>query len=131
MKLPVCTIDIQVRYSDTDAMGHLSNEAYLTYLQQGRLALFEEIRKQTGWAQPIVMASTSADFVQECFYGDHLSVTTWCEHKGTKSLTLYGEVFANGTLVSRGRATHVGFDKQTRTSVPLPEHWEASDVPAR
>lgn len=130
MKLPVLKSSIQVRYSDTDALGHIAYESYVTFMQVGRLGVFEEIAKLTGWQEPVVVAHIDLDFIQECFYGDEISVTTWCSHVGNKSMTLSGEIHANGKLVARGSTVHVGFDAETRKSKALPSEWEVSDYSA-
>ena len=48
MKLPITRTQIQARYSDTDAMGHFSSGAYVTFLEVGRLDFFEALARQTG-----------------------------------------------------------------------------------
>jgi len=127
MKLPVITTKIQVRYSDTDAMGHISNESYITFMQVGRLDFYTEIERLTGYGEASVVVNINIDYLSECFYGDDIQVMTWCSRVGTKSLTISNEIFANGRLVARGAATNVGFDPETRKSVPLPAEWEVSD----
>ena len=127
MKFPVIENEVQVRYSDTDAMGHISNEAYISFLQVGRLAMFRELEKLSGWKAPVVVVNINIDYLKECFYGDDVRVTTWCSRIGTKSFTLGGEVRANGQLVARGSATHAGFDEKTRRALVLPTDWEISD----
>lgn len=127
MKLPVITTPVQVRYSDTDALGHISNESYISFMQVGRLAFFHEVERLTGHAEASVVANLNIDYFRECFYGDDIQVVTWCSRVGTKSLTISNEIYANGSLVARGSATNVGFDVKTRKSKALPQDWEASD----
>jgi acyl-CoA thioester hydrolase len=127
MKLPVVNSKVQVRYSDTDAMGHISNESYITYMQVGRLDFYNEITRLTGYDDASVVANINIDFLNECFYGDDIQVVTWCSRVGAKSLTICSEILANGKLVAKGCAVNVGFDKVTRKSAPLPADWQASD----
>lgn len=131
MKLPVTKTKVQVRYSDTDALGHISSGSYITYMEVGRLDFFEEIVRQTGIKKTAVVANINIDYFRECRYGDAIEVVTWCSRVGTKSLNICNEIFANGQLVAKGSSTHVGFNTQTRKSEPLPEGWEASDYPDR
>src|SRR5258706_15683816 len=42
--------DVEVRLSDTDAMGHVNNARYLTYVEIARVAYYEQV---TGNALPI------------------------------------------------------------------------------
>ena len=127
MKLPVITTPIQVRYSDTDGMGHLSNEIYVTYMAVGRVTFFEEVEKLTGILLPSVVVNVNLDYLKECFYGDKVEVVTYCNRIGNKSITTCNEIYASGNLVARGSATNVGFNPETRETEAIPADWEPSD----
>ncbi|MYM63683.1 thioesterase family protein [Pseudomaricurvus sp. HS19] len=127
MKLPVVRTKVQTRYSDTDALGHISNSNYVVYLELGRLDFFNEINRQTGYYEPFVVANLNLDYLKECFYGDTIEVVTWCSRVGTKSLTIDAEIYANGKLSAKSSLVSVGFNKTTRQSQALPTDWEASD----
>ncbi|GAB3099561.1 acyl-CoA thioesterase [Aestuariicella hydrocarbonica] len=128
MKLPVTRTTVQTRYSDTDAMGHISSGSYVTFMEVGRLDFFDELEKLTPMAVGMVVANINLDYIQECVYGDHIEVVTWCSRVGTKSMTLRNEIYANGTLRAKGSVTSVGFDMTTRKAAALPEQWEASEA---
>jgi acyl-CoA thioester hydrolase len=130
MKLPVNRTKVQTRYSDTDAMGHISSGSYVSFLEVGRLAFFDQMEQLATMPSSMVVANITVDYVQECHYGDDIEVVTWCTRVGTKSLTLCSEVYANGTLRAKGSVTSVGFEAQTRKSAVLPEGWQVSDYPA-
>jgi acyl-CoA thioester hydrolase len=127
MKLPVTRTSIQTRYSDTDAMGHISSGSYITFMEVGRLDFFDQLPDNKGWEQPSVIANITIDYIQECHYSEAIEVLSWCPHVGKKSLKIINEIYANGNLVARGSVVVVGFDVQTRQSAPLPEDWEPSD----
>ncbi len=131
MKLPVTRTQIQTRYSDTDAMGHVSSGSYITFMEVGRLDFFQAVMRQSGrddlMANNMVVANINIDYLRECRFDDDIEVVSWCSRVGTKSLTLNNDIFANGQLVARGSVTSVGFDPQTRQSAALPEGWEVSD----
>lgn len=129
MKLPVNRTKVQTRYSDTDAMGHISSGSYVTFLEVGRLAFFHEVEKLTETPDSMVVANVTIDYLLECHYGDDIEVVTWASRVGKKSITLTSEILANGILRAKGSVTSVGFNAETRTSAPLPESWEASDYP--
>ena len=127
MKLPVVKTRVQIRYSDTDAMGHISNEAYVYFMSLGRQDFFEEIHRQTGILLISVVATLKLDYLNECFYGDDVEVVTHCPRVGSKSLDVHNEIYANGRLVAKGYVTNVRFSRETRKSEALPEDWEASE----
>ena len=45
MKLPVTTTIVQVRFSDTDALGHISSGSYIQYMEVGRIDFFMRWQK--------------------------------------------------------------------------------------
>ena len=45
---------IEVRFGDTDAMGHVNNAAYLTYCEMARAGYYETV---TGHQLPLFLAS--------------------------------------------------------------------------
>lgn len=127
MKLPVTRTKVQTRYSDTDAMGHISSGSYVTFMEVGRLDFFDEIEKHTKMQVGMVVANINLDYIRECHYGDDIEVVTWCSRVGTKSMTLKNEIYADGILRATGSVTSVGFDMKTRKSAALPIDWEVSD----
>lgn len=129
MKLPVTHTTVQVRFSDTDAVGHISSGSYITYMEVGRTDFLYELGKHSDMPMSVVV-NINIDFVSETLFGEQLTVTTWCAKLGKKSMTLCNEIRTDDRLVSKGTVTIVGFDTQTRTSVPFPAHWEPSDYPA-
>lgn len=127
MKLPVTQTRIQTRYSDTDAMGHISSGSYVTFMQVGRLDFFNALEELVGSQLQLVVANIAIDYFRECFYGDDIEVISWCSEKGNKSLKVSNNILANGKLVAKGSAVNVGFDMKTRQSAALPEEWVISD----
>ena len=129
MKLPTTHTRIQTRFSDTDAMGHFSAGSYITFMEVGRIAFFEQLAAQTGVEPSTVVANLTVDILRESHFGDVLEVTSWCSRIGTRSMTISAHITANGITVAKGSCTSVGFDKQTRRSAALPGDWEISDGP--
>lgn len=127
MQLPVTRTGIQVRYSDTDAMGHISSGAYITYMEVGRLDFFKAVQCQTGIDLITVQARITIDYISEARYGEDICVETWCARVGSKSLTIHQDIYADGRLAARGSATNVAFNGETRKSELLPQGWEPSE----
>lgn len=107
MKLPVTRTGIQARYSDTDAMGHISNESFVTYMAVGRVEYLSDLARQTGNDNPSVVANLTIDFLREVRYGDAIEVVTWCARVGNTSLKIANELYSDGRLAARGEATSV------------------------
>ena len=124
MKLPVKTTAIQARYFDTDAVGHISSNAYVHYMEIGRSEYMMELSRRLNMPSSVV-ANINVDYVSETFYGEDIKISCWCSRVGSKSLTISNVIYAGERVVSRGTATLVGFDQQTRKSVAFPAELEA------
>lgn len=129
MKLPVTRTDIQIRFTDLDTMGHVSNSVYMQYFDMGRLAFFTEILEHSECPANVV-ASVQIDMVKEIFLKDEVYVLTWCKKIGTKSMHVQQDIYANGELATKATLVLVGFDRSSRSTVAFPKHWQASDTDA-
>ena len=128
MKLPHVKSDIQIRFSDLDMQGHVSNSVYMQYFDIGRMDFFYELSKESEVTNNVV-ASVHIDMLSEVSLKDKLVLETWCSKKGNKSITLEQHLFANDHCVTTCTIVLVGFDRETRQSIALPQEWEASERP--
>lgn len=118
---------IQVRFSDTDAMGHISSGSYAAFAEVGRESFFKRIpgaRAEIPW---FVLAHLGMDYPSEGRFGQRVTLTTRVVKLGEKSMTLEQLVYADGTLCCRLKVVMVGFDPATRTSAPIPTHWRVPE----
>ncbi len=60
-----------VRFRDCDAMGHVNNAVYSTYLEQARIAIL-------GGLEPFILARVEIDFRQELHADDPIEIRTRC-----------------------------------------------------
>lgn len=115
--------DIQVRFNDTDMLGHLNNTSYALYAEQGRVAFMDEFRQ--GGAFPegvfVILARLELDFVRQVRYGDRVHVLTRVAKLGRSSVTLAQEIFGNDLLAARAVSVVVVFDYGLQKPVPIPE----------
>ena len=125
MKLPHVKTNIQIRFTDIDLLGHVSNSVYLQYFDIGRIHFFEDMQK-AGERQQTVVASIHMDMIKEIRYKDEVYIETWCSKKGNKSMTIEQKIFSNYILAAKGTTILVGFDLESRQSKKLPEHWKPS-----
>lgn len=127
MKFPVIETPVQVRFSDFDMLGHISNSFYLHYYELGRL----DMMKQAGVLHVgTVIAELNIQFLKEVTSYD-IVIESYVTRIGTKSLNVEQRLFADGVHSSTATFRIVGFDMKTRKSAVLPEGWEASDLSLR
>jgi acyl-CoA thioester hydrolase len=126
MKLPVTKTDIQTRFFDTDALGHISSGSYFQYLELARTDFFIDISKN-GDVPITAVVNVNIDYVSEALFGEKISVVTWCSKLGNKSMVISSEIYSGDRISAKGTVTAVGFDTDSRTSRILPENWEISE----
>ncbi len=126
--LPTVKTPIQIRFSDLDVLGHVSNHVYGQYLELGRVMWFREIPAEK---PPAVVANINIDYLGEIRMDDDVYVITYCSKVGNKSLQLTQEIYANDRCINRATVVQVGFDANTKQSVPLLPGWEPSKAPDR
>jgi acyl-CoA thioester hydrolase len=125
VNLPTARTEIQLRYSDIDTIGHVSNTVYCVYLELGRIEWFLKI---PGERVPSVVANLNINYLGEIRIEDRVYVITRCTKVGNKSIQMSQEVYANDRCVTTAVVVLVGFDPQTRKTAPLLAGWEPSLV---
>ncbi len=127
MKLPFVKTDIQIRFTDLDPMGHVSNSVYMQYFDMGRVEFFTEISKQAGGYTSNVVASIHIELLNEIRLSDSVYVKTWCSEIGNKSMKVEQHIFANEICATKGTLVLVGFDNEQRKPIALPDNWLPSE----
>lgn len=125
---------VTVRWSDKDALGHVNNSRYFTYLEEARLAWFESLPEP--WyddRQGPVVARVSCDFRRPITEAASVLVTSRPGTPGNSSIPLHSEITdESGTRVyAVAEVVLVWIDRTTGKACPLPESLRqlASDAP--
>jgi acyl-CoA thioester hydrolase len=101
-----------VRFRDCDAMGHVNNAVYSTYLEQARIGIL-------GGLEPFILARVEIDFRSELRAGEPVEVRSRCADLGTKSFRLAHQIWAGDRLVAEAVSVLVGYDYARNASVPI------------
>ena len=109
---------IRIRWRDIDALGHVNNAVYLTYLEE-LLNAFLAPALGVEW----VTARTELDFRREVRLSDEEVVArAEVERVGTSSVTLGVSIaLPDGSVALEGRVVAVAWDAAARRSRPLTE----------
>ncbi len=122
--LPVVETIPQVRFSDTDMMGHISSMSYAAWAEVGRADFFAKVRDENiPW---FVLVHLSLDFHREGRFGDPFAMMTRCASIGGKSMTLEQRIAIRGEPVCTLSVVMAGFDVKTRKAIAVPAHWRPS-----
>ena len=119
---------IEIRWRDQDAYGHVNNAVYLTYLEEVRDEWLERTLGEAGDAWGYVTASVAIDFRRELRQDDDAVVARlWLTSIGTSSLMTREEIVtAAGELAAEAEAVLVARDPETGRSRPLSEPERAA-----
>jgi acyl-CoA thioester hydrolase len=119
--------EIEIRWRDQDAYGHVNNAVFLTYLEEARDEWLEQALGSPGNAWDYVLARVEVDFRRELTQADDRLVAR-CELQslGTSSLRTREElVTAAGELAAEAQAVLVARDPETGRSRPLTDEERA------
>lgn len=122
---------VEVRFADIDAMGHVNNAVYLSYFEQARIALFDDIvGRAWDWeVQGFLLARNEIDYMHPVFLTDDVRIKIFCDNIGNSSLTLSYEVYRKGlkdeshSLCTKGKSIMVCFDYHKQQKIAVPEVW--------
>jgi len=119
-------ITIDIRWRDLDALNHVNNSVYLTYLEQARTHYLHECIQWDWQTDGMILASATIDFKIALILSDKPKVYVRCSHIGNKSFTLQYCITTerNGRTVIATTATTilVGFNYQTEATQPISEN---------
>ncbi|KML47645.1 MULTISPECIES: acyl-CoA thioesterase [Burkholderia] len=126
---------IDVKYRETDAMGHVSSPVYYDYLQHAYLTYMHDLLELPYSEKlPHIMVKTSCEYLKPAQYGDTITVRSSVTRFGSKSFELEylmvrdpqadtEDSADDHAVVARAVSTHVMFDYGSKSTVPVPEEF--------
>jgi acyl-CoA thioester hydrolase len=115
---PSATVPIQLRFGDTDKLGHVNNAAYASFAEVGRI----ELLRSLGIAAPsLILARLAIDFRRQVVLDDECSITTSVVRVGTSSIVLAQVLTANGLVAADFEAVIVWFDYEAQRPARVPD----------
>jgi acyl-CoA thioester hydrolase len=118
--------EVQVRFGDTDALGHVNNASFAAYAELARL---DFLNRFGGSVRSLILASLYIDFRRQVSFTEPVYVETVVERIGTSSVTLAQTIFAAGEPAADVRSTVVYFDYSSSKSRPLTDEMRAAVAP--
>ena len=133
LNLPYSSV-IKVRYSDTDAQGHLYFANYLVYADEVLGFYMEELgySGMNPLDAPcfIFTVNLNCDYIDDVRAYDDVRVRVGYVRLGNSSADAGFELYNDATdaLLARGSITQVYVDKETRRSTAIPASFRAAIV---
>jgi acyl-CoA thioester hydrolase len=129
---------IEVRFADTDAMGHVNNAAYLSYLEMARAGYHETVTGRPlplgvhGAEEGMILADVRIAFRSTSLYGEILMIEARVDRIGRTSfvmtfrLTAPDSLYGKARLVAVGEAVQVMYDYSVERPIPVPTELAAA-----
>ena len=116
-------VAIDVRFADTDAMGHVNNAVYLTYCEMARIRYWTDVTGEPvsaghEGAESLILAEARITYRAPVFHGETVTVETRATHIGRSSFTLEHRLTATAPggaprLVATSDSVMVRYDYET------------------
>ncbi|MEK4230233.1 acyl-CoA thioesterase [Solibacillus sp. FSL H8-0538] len=121
------SVDVQVRFSETDLNGHVNNTVIFTYFEYARIEYLKALNLMKDLADPTtenmtVVADIQCDYIKQVFFDEVLTIYVKTASVGKSSLDLHYMVKnANDEICFTGRGTLVQMNYKTGKGAPLSE----------
>ncbi len=111
---------IDIRFRDIDALGHVNNAVYFTYLEIARSAYFGALLGRPLVVEDfsIVVAEAQCRYRSPAFYGERLVIEMAAVGVRSRSFELRYRISVEetGRLVAEARTVQVAYDHQAKRS---------------
>ena len=118
---------IKVRFRDLDAMGHVSNNVFLVYLEESRVGFRNFIAKNnnSGLDFCSVVASHTIEYIAPIFLGEELDVEVFISHITEKSYRFNYRILNKKTheLKAKAFTQMIGYDYEKQIVKPLSQEF--------
>lgn len=126
-------VTIDVRFADTDAMGHVNNAVYLTYCEMARIRYWSDVTGEPVaaghvGAESLILAEARITYRAPVFHTERVTVETRATRIGRSSFTLEHRLTATGPdgpprLVAVSDSILVRYDYDLGAAVPLDDRF--------
>ncbi len=122
---------IEVRFGDTDAMGHVNNAAYLTYFEMARAGYYETVTGHQlplathGASESMILAEARITYRSAAYFGETLTIEARVGHVGRTSftqeyrLTAQDSRYGKARLVAVADSVQVMYDYVCECPIPV------------
>jgi len=116
--------DVEVRFRDTDAMGHVNHAVYFTYAEVARQHYWDQVAPEAAYDDvPFVIAHAEADFRSPAHVGEILRVhlrTKWVGH-GSFGMDYEIRSLTDHRLIATAVTVLATYDYAAGAAMPVPD----------
>lgn len=119
---PIFAFEMDVRWRDLDALGHVNNSQFLSYIEETRVKWFNAMQDswQDAESAPVV-AAIHVDFRQSILWPERIRIELFAEKRGAKSVTIGHRICSTQNHAQRyaeGYTVLVWIDRQGQSTLP-------------
>lgn len=119
---PIFVYEMDVRWREMDALGHVNNAQFLSYVEETRVQWFNAM--QDIWQDPDcspVVAAIHVDFRQPIHWPERILIELFAEKRGSKSVTIGHRISSSnniGRIYAEGYTVLVWINRNGQTLLP-------------
>jgi acyl-CoA thioester hydrolase len=115
-------VAIPIRFADIDALGHVNNAVFLSYLEVARTSFWSEHVGPVRVREiDFVVARVEIDYRRPVVFGDALTCDMWFARFGRSSFTVAYAFEVGGKPVAEARSVLVFIDPTSGSPKPMPD----------
>lgn len=118
------TTDLEIRFRDLDALGHVNNAVYLTYFEIVRTRYWDHLfglPPPDDWG--FVMVRTECNYRSPALLGETITIATRISALKNSSFTFEYRLTErrSGRLIADGLSVQVCYDRTQGRTTPIPQ----------
>lgn len=122
---PIETVEVEVRYAETDQMGVVHHAVYPVWFELARTRLCEtaghHYREIEELGFYLLVTGLEIEFRHSARYGDHVVVDCWIDRLSSRGMTFAYHVRREERVLARGRTRHLWVRRDNGQPCRTPE----------
>ena len=119
-------LELEPRFSDTDALGHISKTTRPVWFEQARtpvFRIFHPTLEAETW--PLIIARLEIDLMAQSYWHIPVKIKTGIGKIGNSSFHVIQEAWQGDKQIARGVAVLIHFDYEIEKALPIPDDIKA------
>jgi acyl-CoA thioester hydrolase len=117
--------EVDVRFRDLDLMGHVNNAVYASYLEEARVAYYDDVIGVGVRELGFVLARLEIDYERPVRHGDEVRVGLRTADLGERSMETEYLIEADGDTAATAESVQVAVDEDG-SPTKVPDGWRES-----
>jgi acyl-CoA thioester hydrolase len=129
----IFSTNIDVRFRDFDALGHVNNVVFLTYFEEGRKKFSEKYFKISDPSDfSFIMAHIRCNYIKPVLFVDKVTLHMWVKDIGTKSFAFEYKLVHHAdesVVYATGESVQVCYDYKKNQSMAVSDEIKEKLTP--